>query len=307
MTRPDTPKRQDAGTDNESEWTQSTSEKEEEHPDPGHEVEVQGEEEEDKDDTTRDPPDMSCLSQPQNPPSMEPNPTQPQTPVPSSQMLTRKADEADLSDGHEEHSATRPRTNISEKEQQENDKVIRDPALDLDAVNLLPIPRHNQLDIHGWDEHTTLENLNLAQRAMWTTEKGAKVLAYKAYGGRLDGAEEAMKLREAIKSALDITTNPTVAVPIPDTAGNRKDFPPFCALVKGITPEKAQELIKRVSRRLSTHNANTDNPDRDSCRSKASRRCSSPSHPPPTRSSQPSRDSYSSTNPKPRQQRRWKR
>jgi len=56
-----------------------------------------------------------------------------------------------------------------------------------------------------------------------------------------------MKLRETIKSTLGLANNPTIAPPSPESEKGRRDTNPTCALVKGILPEKEQELIERVS------------------------------------------------------------
>jgi hypothetical protein len=117
----------------------------------------------------------------------------------------------------------------------------------LNVLHYIPIPPLDPLHIHGWDTAAKTDNQNASQVSRWDEEPGAKVLAYKAYGGKLDNCEDISKLREMIKSSLGITTFPTIAAPIPIEEGGKKDDPPLCSLVKGILPEKAQELLDKAS------------------------------------------------------------
>ena len=94
--------------------------------------------------------------------------------------------------------------------------------------------------------HTIMENLSSKQISTWTNKKDAKVLAYRAYGGKISVAEDLAKLRSDIKSSLNTTHNPIVAAPTPENRRDKKDSPPFCMLVKGISTENARELIARV-------------------------------------------------------------
>ena len=61
---------------------------------------------------------------------------------------------------------------------------------ELDALTYIPVPPIDQLCVQGWDSHSTFKNLNLAQKSIWDSEKAAKLLAYKAYRGRIEGCEE---------------------------------------------------------------------------------------------------------------------
>ena len=71
-------------------------------------------------------------------------------------------------------------------------------------------------------------------------------VTYKAYGGRIDDREDIIKVRELIRKLFKITTGPMVSPPAPEVNLGKKDTLPFCALIRGISPEKAQELIKKV-------------------------------------------------------------
>ena len=81
----------------------------------------------------------------------------------------------------------------------------------------------------------------------WRVEQGAKVLVYRAYEGRIDDKEEVTKLHKMIKLTLNPESNPKVAIPILEEARGRRDAPPFCMLVKGITEEEAKQLITKMS------------------------------------------------------------
>ena len=94
--------------------------------------------------------------------------------------------------------------------------------------------------------HTITENLSTKQINMWTNEKDVKVLAYRAYGGKISAIEDLTKLRDDIKSTLDTTHNPIVTAPALENGRDKKDSPPFCTLIKGISPENTRELIARV-------------------------------------------------------------
>jgi len=153
-------------------------------------------------------------------------------------MAIRSAEQAGLNDPPE-RDPVRPRTG-------ENDAKTVAPHDELDVLNFLPIPAINHLQIHGWDDYTTTINLNPIQKTKWEDENGAKVLAYKAYGGKIEEREEIIKLRDLIKVAIKVNTNPIVTAPIPETTKGKRDPYPPCALVKGLTPEKAQELIDKA-------------------------------------------------------------
>ena len=159
-------------------------------------------------------------------------------------MTTRTTEEAELSDPSTCPEPTRPRTDDPNSEKMILSDSEQDDALD--ALTYVRAPTRDPLEVHGWDHSTTMENLATDQCNMWMNEEGAKVLAYKAYGGRLDDIEDLTKLRNDIKSTLGANTKPVVAVPVPKIRKSKKDSPPFCTLVKGITQEQAQELVTKV-------------------------------------------------------------
>ena len=163
---------------------------------------------------------------------------------PGDTMTTRTTEEVELSDPSTCPEPTRPRTGDPSGEKMVLSDNEQDDALD--ALTYIQAPTRDPLEIHGWDYSTTMENLATDQCSMWMNKEGAKVLAYRAYRGRLDNIEDLAKLRNNIKSALGTNTSPVVAVSVPKNGKSRKDTPPFCTLIKGITQEQAQELVTRV-------------------------------------------------------------
>ena len=112
---------------------------------------------------------------------------------PTEDMAARKADEADLSDNSEERSAPRPKTG--------KDDTTSTPTpptdiqeKDLDVIHYLRTPYPNPLDVQGWDNAATLENLIPAQEAKWKAVSEAKLLVYKAYGGKIEDKEDVTKI-----------------------------------------------------------------------------------------------------------------
>jgi hypothetical protein len=79
---------------------------------------------------------------------------------------------------------------------------------------------------------------------MWNQETGAKLLAYKAFSGKITECDEISKLHDLIKTDLNLATNPIIAPPSPKLTGEGKEVGPFCALVKGILPKKAVEFVE---------------------------------------------------------------
>jgi len=116
----------------------------------------------------------------------------------------------------------------------------------LNVLTYIPTPTLDPLHIHGWDSHTTMDNLSSFQITRWNNKPRAKVLAYKVYGGRIDEHNEITKLCKIIRTTLNLANNPTIAPPSLETDRGRKDANPVCALIKGILPEKEQELINQV-------------------------------------------------------------
>ena len=160
---------------------------------------------------------------------------------------TRSAEEADLIEDHGDQSTTYPKT--------DNNPAMNNPSptpvppaqeQELDALTYIPVPPIDQLCVQGWDSHSTFKNLNLAQKSIWDSKKAAKLLAYKAYRGRIEGCEEIAALHELIKNTLETTKVPIIAAPIPEIVKGRRDAAPVCTLIKGITPGEAETLINKV-------------------------------------------------------------
>ena len=173
----------------------------------------------------------------------------------STDMTTRSADDAGLSDSDSDKTNTRVRTEGPpevDNQPAENDNF---QPKDLDILTYIPHPPINLLQIHGWDNALALENVDPAQATIWTEASDAKVLCYKAYGGKIEDRDDIIELREMIKESLSLTANPTIATPSPERTSTKKDTPPYCTLIRGIHPEKIQELITRVSnrRQAATH------------------------------------------------------
>ena len=159
---------------------------------------------------------------------------------PDPPMTTRSAEEAGLPEEHEGRRNVRLRL-----EDPPNADIAEPVQEDLDALSYVAIPAPEDLDIHGWNQHTIFKNLDLTQRALWTAERDTKLLVYRAYGGRIEDREVVTKLHDEIKGFANLSTNPVVAILVPQTKG-RKDSPPFCALITGITAKTAEELINKV-------------------------------------------------------------
>lgn len=161
-------------------------------------------------------------------------------------MTTRSADEAQLSDDAGKPSPVRTKTTHDRSTLIIGTIQSQETEQQLDALAYTPTPTPNPLDIHGWSTDRALENLNSAQRAMWIADPGPKLLAYKAYGGRIEDKKEILQIRAAIKSALGLAGNPIVAIPVPEVKPGKKEGPPLCALIKNISQANADSLITRV-------------------------------------------------------------
>ena len=162
-------------------------------------------------------------------------------------MAIRTAEEAELPDDCEDRDVIHLRT---EGTPTGNDlpTTSRDDGLkELDILTYIPHPPLDPLHIQGWDSIRALENIDEAQRTIWNDATEAKVLAYRAYGGKIESREDILKARDLIRKLLGETTDPTVSPPAPAFNFNKRDTPPYCALIRNISPEKAQELIKKVS------------------------------------------------------------
>ena len=162
----------------------------------------------------------------------------PQTVV--DEMPTRNAEEADLSNASQEQTNNRQKTapvpNDIDMNSPNSDQglTIEQTSMDkdqpgqdgnttlpnLNAIHYLATPTPNPLEVQGWDDNTTLEGVNPIQQSKWKSDTGAKVLIYKAYGGRIDTKDKVTQLREILKNTLRMSSNPTIAVPIPENTNN---------------------------------------------------------------------------------------
>ena len=109
----------------------------------------------------------------------------------------------------------------------------------LDTVHYLTTPKPDPLKVQGWNDNMTLGGINPIQQSKWKNDTRDKVLIFKAYSGRIDTKDEVSLLWDIIKEALGMSSNQTIAVSIPKNMNNRRDYPPFCALIKGISAEEA--------------------------------------------------------------------
>jgi hypothetical protein len=159
-------------------------------------------------------------------------------------MTTRTAEEADIAIDDEQRESTRVRTD-EPAPPEPPDANANTTAKKLDVLTYLRLPEFSAIHIHGWDAITKIENQDPGQVAMWDDDPGAKLLVYKAYGGRIDSVDEITRLQEIIGDAINATTPLSVAPPIPVNAVTKKEGAPLCSLVSNILPEKAQELIER--------------------------------------------------------------
>lgn len=122
----------------------------------------------------------------------------------------------------------------------------------LDILTYTPLPSPDPLQIYGWDSIKITENVSPDQITMWNVATGAKVLLYKAYGKkRIEDEEEIVQVTDLIKAFLKTTAELTIAPPVPEDERTKKEDPPHCALLQGISPEQAEVLINKVSTPLS--------------------------------------------------------
>lgn len=112
-----------------------------------------------------------------------------------------------------------------------------------DSLAFVDFPDPDPRDIHGWSPQSIFENLAKTQRDLWIAEQDPKLLVYKAYGGKIESLEDMILIGDMIKTALDLDTPPAVAPPIAENPNARRDEPPFCALVTGISQATATILI----------------------------------------------------------------
>ena len=162
-------------------------------------------------------------------------------------MTTRTAEEAELSSADDTRRNPRAR---KEGNNRNDDIAMEEPNNALDVLTYITIPEEDPLHIHGWDSFTTTNNLNPLQATAWGDEQGAKLLTYKAGGGRLNNREEIIHLRDSLMTALETQVVPTIAPPSPENVRDGKDTHPVCSLIKGIQSEEAEKLLEMVRRWL---------------------------------------------------------
>lgn len=155
-------------------------------------------------------------------------------------MTTRTADEAEIMSDDDQRVSTRAKTSNDTPATAE-DHAATTKALDL--LSYIPPPPVELLHIHGWNPSSITDNQSREQVALWDAETGAKVLVYKANGGRIDSRDEITKLRDIIQNTLGSGPSPIIAAPIPEVERGRRDGSPVCSLVRGILPDKVQLLI----------------------------------------------------------------
>ena len=161
-------------------------------------------------------------------------------------MAVRSAEEAGLNAEPAQRNV-RPKLGdglpLSHTETPQEDVSIEDATIDSLAIVDLPDP--DPFDLHGWTPETIFENVEKSQRKLWIADPDPKVLAYKAYGGRIESIDDILKIGDIIKTALSLSEPPAIAPPIPESLITRKDAPPYCALITGISLTTAEELISR--------------------------------------------------------------
>ena len=126
-------------------------------------------------------------------------------------MATCTAKEAELSNSAPD--PVRVKASVPDEDTEMDTIQNQVTVIALNGLTYVKAPTIDPLDVQGWDDQSTLENLNQVQRTMWTNIQGRKVLAYKAYGGRISEPEEVAQLRDGIKRALGPKAHPTVSPP----------------------------------------------------------------------------------------------
>lgn len=147
----------------------------------------------------------------------------------------------------------RPRTSVStenaeadpseNKEMDTSQTMEAEPALD--TLTYVTFPEMNPLEVHGWDSKTVFENISPTQKALWESVLYPKILAYKAYRGRITELEEVTQLHEAIKKALEMLAHPLITPLALAFGKQRKDTPLYCALIGDLTEAQPRALLKR--------------------------------------------------------------
>jgi len=131
----------------------------------------------------------------------------------------------------------------------------------LDILTYTPLPSPDPLCIHGWDSIKTTENVSPTQIGWWNGDEGAKVPLYRAYGKkRIEDDDEIIQVTNLIQAFLGTTAELIIAPPIPEDKRTKKEDPPHCTLLQGISPEQAEILINKVSPPHLLPNTNTNPP-----------------------------------------------
>ena len=153
-------------------------------------------------------------------------------------MAARTAEEAGLSDGDNDRSTQRARTEKTANTANPDPPPSDSPQGDgLDMLTYLPTPPPDPLDIHSWDKLSIFENVHPAQIAKWNAITEAKLLVYKAYGGRIEGKEDVTEIQNLIRSTLELSSDPTIAVPSSLENLSRRD-PPHTAHSSRTSPPR---------------------------------------------------------------------
>lgn len=166
-------------------------------------------------------------------------------------MPTRTAEEAGLPDTaptplRQRSIAPNSKAPNDHPENMEMDtSMVMQPEPTLVALKDVPPTPLDPLNVHGWDYLSIFENLSPVQRNLWEMVEGSKVLAYRAYGGRISGLDDVSQISDSIKAALGLQAPPVVAPPTPAMGKQKRDSPPYCALVSGISAETAETLVER--------------------------------------------------------------
>lgn len=160
-------------------------------------------------------------------------------------MPTRTVEEAELSDIAP--APIQPKTNDPTTTIEPPAPQNMDIDIALDALNYIHPQERDPLEVHGWDTTNNLELINPIQRSMWTMVETAKVLAYWAYGGKISDPKDIVQLRDSITLALRPGEPPLVSPPTPADFIPRREPNPLCMLISDLPPNKAKELVDRVS------------------------------------------------------------
>ena len=118
----------------------------------------------------------------------------------------------------------------------------------LEILTYVHLPYPDPLQIHRWDTTKAFKNLSPRQITIWTDVDTPKALIYKAHGGKFkkDCGEETLQICKLIKGFLKTTTNPVIATAVPVSDKDKKEDPPFCTLMRGLSQEQTNELVKKV-------------------------------------------------------------